>query len=285
MLQQHVSQHKRPPLVPATRARPQCIAARRQRELMVVIAEQENAQSIDWLDESEVEFEGLLPSEDAEGSDVLPKIPLSKLIHLIHQIGSNSQNFFDVFNCYNSCQIKPNVFYDLQLAVDIGDAVVLTLLDKSAAFDNIDQHAVSDHFYNDDEQIYTAFSRISYCVGETKRWVADTKIKFNDSQTAELVVCKKASLRKLEDLSLVIRDASISPSTSVRHLGFNIDRHLTMQQKINTTSRNAFYQPRRIVKIRKFLSCSSCIQLVSAFLLSQIDYGNSLLAGLKAAQL
>jgi hypothetical protein len=46
---------------------------------MVVIAEQENAQSIDWLDESEVVFEGLLPSEDAEGSEVLPKIPLSKL--------------------------------------------------------------------------------------------------------------------------------------------------------------------------------------------------------------
>lgn len=79
MLQQHVYQHKRPPLVPATRARPQRIAARRQRELMVVIAEQENAQSIDWLDESEVVFEGLLPSEDAEGSEVLPKIPLSKL--------------------------------------------------------------------------------------------------------------------------------------------------------------------------------------------------------------
>jgi hypothetical protein len=112
--------------------------------------------------------------------------------------------------------------------------------------------------------------------------MADTKIKFNDSQTAALVVCNKASLRKLEDLPLVIRDASISPSTSVHHLGVNIDRHLTMQQKINTTSRNAFYQPRRIVKIRQFLSC---IQLVSAFLLSQIDYGNSLLAGLKAAQL
>jgi hypothetical protein len=30
-------------------------------------------------------------------------------------------------------------FYDLQLAVDIGGAVVLTLLDKSTAFDNIDQ--------------------------------------------------------------------------------------------------------------------------------------------------
>ena len=115
--------------------------------------------------------------------------------------------------------------------------------------------------------------------------MADTKIIFNDSQTAALVVCNKASLRKLEDLQLVIRDAPISPLTSVCHLGVNIDRHLTMQQKIHTTSRNAFYQLRRIVKIRKFLSCSAFIQLASAFLLSQIDYGNSLLSGLKAAQL
>ena len=91
------------PLDPATRARPQRIAARRQRELMVVIAEQENAQSIDWLDESEVEFEGLLSSENAGGSDVLPKIPLSKLSDTddFYQIASNSPNFLNVSNCCN----------------------------------------------------------------------------------------------------------------------------------------------------------------------------------------
>jgi hypothetical protein len=58
-----------------------------------------------------------------------------------------------------------------------------------------------------------------------------------------------------------------------------------MQQQINTKCRNSFYQLRRIFKICKFLSRSACIQLVSAFVLSQIDYGNSLLAGLKANQL
>jgi hypothetical protein len=83
----------------------------------------------------------------------------------------------------------------------------------------------------------------------------------------------------------VIGDASFTPSASVRNLGVTIDCHLTMQQQINTTCRNAFYQLRRIVKIRRFLSNSACIQLVSAFVLSQIDYGNSLFAGLKATQL
>jgi hypothetical protein len=71
--------------------------------------------------------------------------------------------------------------------------------------------------------------------------MADNKIKFNDQKTDVLVICKKASRRKLEDLPLVIGYASITPSASVRNLGFTIDCHLTMQQQINTTCRNSFY--------------------------------------------
>lgn len=41
MLQQHISEHKRPTPVSTTRIRPQRIAARRQRELMVIIAADE----------------------------------------------------------------------------------------------------------------------------------------------------------------------------------------------------------------------------------------------------
>ena len=108
------------------------------------------------------------------------------------------------------------------------------------------------------------------------------------SLTTRRLMCwsyaRKASLRKLEDLPLVIGDAPITPSASVRNLGGTIDCHLTMQQQINTKCRNSFYQLRRIFKICKFLSRSACIQLVSAFVLSQIDYGNSLLAGVKANQ-
>ena len=173
---------------------------------------------------------------------------------------------------------------------------VLFTLYNSPIHSITEKHAVSDHFYADHEQIYTsfplqpdhsgrmAFTRISDCVEETKGWMADNKIRFNDQKTDVLVICKKASRRKLEDLPLVIGYASITPSAFVRNLGVTIDCHLTMQQQINTTCRNSFYQLRRIVKIRKFLSRSACT-LVFAFVLSQIDYGNSLLAGLKANRL
>ena len=174
---------------------------------------------------------------------------------------------------------------------------VLFTLYNSPIHSITEKHAVSDHFYADHEQIYTSFplqpdhsgqrmalTRISDCVEETKGWMADNKIRFNDQKTDVLVICKKASRRKLEDLPLVIGYASVTPSAFVRNLGVTIDCHLTMQQQINTTCRNSFYQLRRIVKIRKFLSRSACT-LVFAFVLSQIDYGNSLLAGLKANRL
>lgn len=80
MLQHHVSsEHKRPPAAPAQRIRPQRIAAKRQRELMIVIAEEENAESIEWLEEDEVDSEGLLPLEIGQNLIDLPEIPISNI--------------------------------------------------------------------------------------------------------------------------------------------------------------------------------------------------------------
>ena len=116
------------------------------------------------------------------------------------------------------------------------------------------KHGVSDHFYADDEQIYTSFSlspdhsaqllaysKISNCVDDTKVWMADNKIKFNDPKSDALVVYSKTSRKKPADLPLAIGEASIHPSDSVRNLGVTIDKHLTMQQQIGTTCRSAFY--------------------------------------------
>ena len=160
------------------------------------------------------------------------------------------------------------------------------------------RHGVDDHLFADDEQIYatfpvvpehseqrSAFSKISNCVAETKEWMAENKIKFNDGKSDALVIYSKTSRRKPADLPLVIGEATINPSDSVRNLGVIIDKHLTMQKQINATCRNAFYQLRKVARIRKLLSRPAAVQLVSAFVLSLIDYGNSLLAGLPANRL
>ena len=262
------------------------------------------------------------------------------------------------------------VVNDLLIALDDGDATVLTLLDQSAAFDTVDhgillhrlsalfglsgsvlswfesyltgrlqsvcisgvcsasvlllfgvpqgsvlgpvlftlynspihsisiRHGVTDHLYSDDVQMYKtfkldpdhtdqqrAFSSISSCVGETKQWMTENLIKFNESKSDALVVHSKSSRCEPAVLPLIIGESPILPSDSVRNLGVILDKHLTMQQQIGSVCRTSFYHLRRITRIRKFLSRPAAAQLVSAFVLSHIDYGNSLLAGLPASRL
>jgi len=155
------------------------------------------------------------------------------------------------------------------------------------------KHGVSDHFYADDEQIYASFplvpdhsaqaraySLVSNCVGETKRWMSDNLIQFNDQKSDALVCYSKSSRLKPTDIPLSLGEASISPSDAVRNLGVTLDTHLTMQKHIGKVCSSAFYHLRKIAKIRKHISRAAAAQLVSALVLSNIDYGNSLLAGL-----
>lgn len=58
-----------------------------------------------------------------------------------------------------------------------------------------------------------------------------------------------------------------------------------MEKHINNTRRTALYHLRKIARVRKFLTRPAACQLISALVLSHIDYGNSLLAGLPAKSL
>jgi hypothetical protein len=116
--------------------------------------------------------------------------------------------------------------------------------------------------------------------------MADNLIKFNDSKTDDLVVHSQFSKWKpAADLSLVIGEAHIPLSATVRNLGVILDERLTMSHQIKGSCRTAFFDIWRIAKIRKSLSRSAAAQLVSAFVLSHIDHCNSLLAGLPASRL
>ena len=160
------------------------------------------------------------------------------------------------------------------------------------------KHGVLDHYYADDDQKYlsfslkggdldqhSAFSLISSCIEETKSWMADNFLQLNDSKTDAIVVYSKSSRRKPSAIPLNIGSVQVFPSNTVCNLGVILDENLTMRQHIAKTCCTAYFHLRRIAKIRKFLSRSACSQLVSAFILSHIDYGNSLLAGLPSERL
>lgn len=84
---------------------------------------------------------------------------------------------------------------------------------------------------------------------------------------------------------LTIGDAQIVPSPMVRNLGVILDSHLNMEAFIKSTCRAAFFHLYRIARIRRYLSNESAAQLVHAFIISRLDYCNSLLIGLSSCKI
>ena len=67
---------------------------------------------------------------------------------------------------------------------------------------------------------------------------------------------------------------------AVRDLGVTFDSELTMRRHVNTVTRACFHHIRRLKQIRRLLGKDVADGLVSAFILSRLDYCNAVLAGL-----
>ena len=79
--------------------------------------------------------------------------------------------------------------------------------------------------------------------------------------------------------SITIGNAQIPFKMSVKSIGFTLDCHLTMNAHVCIIARTCYFELRRLASIRIFLTITATATLVSAFVLSRIDYCNSLLLG------
>ena len=65
----------------------------------------------------------------------------------------------------------------------------------------------------------------------------------------------------------------------MRNFDFTLDCHLTMNAHVSNIARTCNLEQRRLASIRRFLTSTATATLVSAFVLSSIDYCSSLLFG------
>ncbi len=79
---------------------------------------------------------------------------------------------------------------------------------------------------------------------------------------------------------MTVGTSTIHSTTVVRDLGVLLDYELTMKKHVNKVASTCFYQLRRLRQIRHLVGQDLTAQLVHAFVLSRLDYGNSSLAGL-----
>ena len=120
--------------------------------------------------------------------------------------------------------------------------------------------------------------RVQDCVSDTKDWMIDNKLQLNVDKTKAMLF----NSSKLQDTpaSLSICQTTVTFSDSVRNIGFYLDKNLSMKQHINFICKTAFCELRRISTIPQYRTVDATKTLVVSLVLSQIDYCNSLLAGL-----
>lgn len=155
----------------------------------------------------------------------------------------------------------------------------------------ISRYQLSRHLYADDTQLIdgttvvkigVTIERIQQCVEEIRRWCASRRLQLNPTKTEVIWFGTTASLKKIKglDLALHIDGDVVEPVSKVRDLGVILDQELSMKQHINKVTSSCFFQIRRLKQVRRILGPEITTSLVTAFVMSRLDYCNAVLAGL-----
>ena len=153
----------------------------------------------------------------------------------------------------------------------------------------IDSYSVIHHSFADDLQLQMSAppDRISEllhsmqsCIGHVKARATAIMLKLNDNKTELMLVTSKRT-KHLHNLptSITMDNAQIPFRQSVKNLGFTLDCHLTMNVNVSNIARTCYFKLRRLASIRRFLTSTATATLVSAVVLSRIDYCSSLMFG------
>src|SRR6218665_1534449 len=130
-------------------------------------------------------------------------------------------------------------------------------------------------------------SNIQECIAAVSNWCASKRLQLNTKKTEVLWFGSAANLRQVTraDRCLTIGPDVVEPVEVVRALGVLFDTHLTMKAHISRVSRTCFYHLRRLSSIRRCLGREVTARLVSAVIISRLDYCNAILATLPASTL
>ncbi len=119
------------------------------------------------------------------------------------------------------------------------------------------------------------------CVNELKTWLNSNSLSLNLTKTEVLLVGPPTVTKNITDPPKIDLEAtSIFPTATVKNLGIILDSSLNLDAYISKLSKAAFFQLRRIAKLRSFMSPKDAESLVHAFITSRLDYCNALFSGL-----
>jgi Reverse transcriptase (RNA-dependent DNA polymerase) len=153
------------------------------------------------------------------------------------------------------------------------------------------RHRINHRLFADDKQAYASTrldgvddvrGRLRDCTTDIINWCASYRLQLNESKTELTWFGKRSRLNKLVDMdqTVTVGASVIQPAAVIRDLSVLLDQELIMTQHIARVTSSCFYQLRRLRQIRRPIGQELVAQLVHLFVLSRLDYRNSILAGL-----
>jgi len=157
------------------------------------------------------------------------------------------------------------------------------------ATDVFQLHGIHHQMFADDMQglkhgklnkVAVIAAELGSCASAVNDWCASKRLQLDTGKTA-------ANLKKIlpDDQRIQVGLDIIQPSNLVRDLGVYFDRELTMKPHIARITRTCFFHLRRLRAVRRQLGQDITARLVSAFVLSRLDYCTAVLAELPASAL
>lgn len=150
-------------------------------------------------------------------------------------------------------------------------------------------HSVESQSFADDTQLYqsvspstivSSLSSLELCIRDIKSWMVQNKLKLNDDKTEALFIHSSSKqLSYPQPACISVCDTQIPFAHSAKNLGVSISDDMSVDSQVQTICNSAYCELRRIGTIRHLLSVHTAKILVCAFVLSKLDYCNSLLYG------
>ena len=152
----------------------------------------------------------------------------------------------------------------------------------------VEKYSPTLYGYADDHKLAVAFKAgnsdqesaivcdLESCLDDIGTWMAQNKLKMNNSKTEIIVYGNKQQLSKVRTSKMNICGSVVECVDTVRDLGVWMQSSLTFDTHIKKKSQIANYQLHNLKTIRPFLSKQSTEILVHGLVHSHLDFCNAL---------
>lgn len=147
-----------------------------------------------------------------------------------------------------------------------------------------ERHHINAHSYADDTQLYcsaeascseTIISKMVACINDINTWMSANRLKLNTDKTQFIWLGTSPQLSKIEKQVVTLNNVAISMSSEVRCLGVVLDNELSFANHIKQLAKSCYYHLRQLWTVRRMLTTDASNTLIHAFILSRVDYCNS----------